>query len=207
MKSISVTAMAAAVFVALAPSASLADEPRFVQVADMHVVGDDGTTLPGAGILRRNPRGVEASLHMTGLAPDSAYTVWWVIFNDPDECTVPCGPDDVGAGVGQVFHATGYVTGADGVANVSASLARGSIAEGVSRRSDVAEAADPKTENGLRAPFRAEIHLVAARNHGPLINGRVAEQIGTIGGGCDVFACTDEQAVAFLPVTVGGAKN
>jgi len=90
-------AAAAAMLMTLASNAALADEPRFVQVVDMRVFGDAETTLPGAGNLRRNPHGVDVSLHMT-------------------------------------------------------------------------------------------------------------EQLGSISGGCDVFACTDEQAVAFLPLQVGGAE-
>ncbi|MFN0024305.1 MAG: hypothetical protein ACKVS5_10440 [Parvularculaceae bacterium] len=158
--------------------------------------------LPSAAELRRTAGGVELSARLSGLTPNSAYSAWWVIFNQPQRCTFPCGMDDVGSGVGQVFNATGYLSGADGVANVTASLRRGPIANGVDRRSNTAPALNPAFEVGLRQPVSAEIHVVIARLHGPMIAGRVAEQTLIFLGGCDVFACADQQAVIFAPITL-----
>lgn len=183
-----------------APSAFADDGPVYVQFSNAHPVGNPAVNLPGAAILTRTSSGVEVSLHFTGLDAYAAYTAWWVVFNNPSKCTIPCGPDDVGAGVGQVFHATGYVTGDDGVVNVSAHLARGAIPIGADRRSQFMLGASPAGETGLQQPYKAEIHLVAARSHGPLINGAVAGQIGSFAGSCVANGgCVDQQAVMFPP--------
>lgn len=192
-------AAAAALLLSSAPALAGAG-PTYVQASDAFTPGDPAAIHPSAAVLKRSPEGVELSGRLSGLTPNSAYTAWWVIFNYPQNCTIPCGMDDTAAGVGQVFWATGYLSGADGVANFSASLDRGAIPKGVDRRSFTAPALNPASEVGLRQPLSAEIHVLIARSHGPLITGRVAEQTTTFNGGCNVFACVDQQAVVFLPV-------
>jgi len=194
---------AAAAVLALGAAPAFAEGAQtYAQIVNTFTPGNPGATLPSAAELRRNAGGVELSARLSGLTPNSTYTVWWVIFNQPQRCTFPCGMDDVGSGVGQVFNATGYLSGADGVANVAASVRRGPIAQGVDRRSNTAPALNPAFEVGLRQPIGAEIHVVLARLHGPMIVGRVAEQTSTFAGGCDVFACADQQAAIFPPITL-----
>lgn len=173
--------------------------PRYVQAADMTDFAT-GAILPGAGVLSRDESGVSASLSMTGLLPNAAYTAWWAVFNRPDRCTLPCSIDDVIAGIGQSFYAAGYIADGEGVANISARLLRGPIPIGADRLSDNNPAVDPAGEVGLKNPYKAEIHVVAARVHGPLVVGRVDEQLSTFGGGCDLFACANRQVVQFAPV-------
>lgn len=172
------------------------------QIVNTFVPGNPAAVLPSAAELRRGPAGVDLSARLSGLTPNSAYTAWWVVFNRPGRCTFPCGMDDVGSGVGQVFNATGYLSGADGVANVTAHLDRGPIPTGVDRRSMTNPALNPAFEVGLRQPITSEIHLVIARLHGPMIAGRVAEQTTGFLGGCDVFACADQQFVIFPPISL-----
>ncbi len=172
------------------------------QIVNTFVPGNPAAVLPSAAELRRSATGVDLSARLSGLTPNTAYSAWWVIFNKPGRCTVPCGMDDVGAGVGQVFNATGYLSGADGVANATAHLDRGPIPIGVDRRSMTNPALNPAFEVGLRQPITSEIHLVIARLHGPMIAGRVAEQTTGFLGGCDVFACADQQFVVFPPISL-----
>ncbi len=196
----------AAPFLALALAAApgaLADDNTVVQAANMHDPGDSTIEFAGAGILTRSKKGVAVSLHMTGLQPLGAYTAWWIVFNEPDDCTDPCGLDDLIAGIGQGFYATGYVAGAGGSANAYASLPEGPIPEGADRLSTFF-GFDPATETGLKDSFDAEIHLIAARSHGEVQAGLAADQIGSFDGNCggppDFPDCADLQAVAFLAV-------
>lgn len=134
------------------------------------------------------------TLQTTGLEPGSAYTVWWVVFNDPAGCEGGCGADDVNAnpprGDRTVFFAAGHVIGADGTGNFA-----GQIPEG-----------RPGTDqiflgDGILDDSRsAEVHLVV-RTHGQAIPGLVDEQISTFnGGGCPtVPVCTNKQAAVHLP--------
>ncbi len=194
---------AASAAIALGLSPAFAESAvRYAQTFNTFTPGNPAAILPSAAELRRGPEGVALSARLSGLTPNAAYTAWWVVFNRPARCTLPCGMDDVMSGVGQVFNATGYLSGADGVANVTAVLDRGPILEGVDRRSNTAPALNPAFEVGLRQPITAEIHLVIARLHGPMIAGRVAEQTTRFLGGCDVFACADQQAVVFPPITL-----
>lgn len=197
-----VCAVAAVLSLGAAPAFAEDGARTFAQIVNTFTPGNPAAMLPSAAELRRSAGGVDLSARLSGLTPNSAYTAWWVIFNQPRRCTFPCGMDDIGSGVGQVFNATGYLSGADGVANVTASLRRGPISIGVDRRSSSAPALNPAFEVGLRQPISAEIHLVIARLHGPMIVGRVAEQTTAFLGGCDVFACADQQAVVFAPITL-----
>lgn len=175
---------------------------NYAQTVNTFTPGNPAAIQPSAVELRRSPSGVELSARLTGLSPNGAYSAWWVIFNRPQNCTAPCGMDDIGAGVGQVFNATGYMSDASGVANPVASLARGPIPFGVDRRSQSNPALNPASEVGLRQPFAAEIHVIVARHHGPAVTGRAAEQTTSFLGGCDVFTCADQQAAVFLPVRI-----
>jgi hypothetical protein len=196
-------ACAACAAMTLGVAPAFADGAKtYAQTFNTFTPGNPAAILPSAAELRRSAAGVDLSGRLSGLTPNSAYSAWWVIFNSPGRCTVPCGMDDVMSGVGQVFNATGYLSGAGGVANVTAHLDRGPIPAGVDRRSNTAPALNPAFEVGLRQPITSEIHLVIARLHGPMIAGRVAEQTTGFLGGCDVFACADQQFVVFPPITL-----
>ena len=97
--------------------------------------------------------------------PVGAYTVWWVIFNKPGECSDgACGANDTGRAKdppgnlaeGGVLWATGGIVGPDRMGHFSASLGLG------------VDAAPGPVLRGpaLTNPMGAEIHLVV-RYHGP----------------------------------------
>ena len=154
----------------------------------------NSTNQTSAGMLVITNQSVDARLALTGLDADAAYTVWWVVFNKPDNCMNgpgACGPGDVPNAKGSVFFATGFVTGNDGNANVTTHLKAGKPPKGL-------EALVP---GGLKRgnAFKAEFHMVV-RSHGSPIPGTLAEQIGTNGGGCDINACSDQFTIIFPPV-------
>ncbi len=169
------------------------DGPSVYQTANIHDFPAGTTDLGGAATLLRTKQAVDVRIATTGLDQLAAYTVWWIVFNNPAACVGGCGPDDLGnpATGASVFYAVGFVTGIEGVANVSAHVAAGSLPQGV----EVRRGSGLMPGNG----FDAEIHLLI-RSHGALIPGLVDAQIGSFGGGCEINVCTDQQAVAFLAV-------
>ena len=159
------------------------------------------SVVPSSGVLHRKKDGVFFDGTFRALESDSAYSIWWIIFNDPSACAqTPCGEPDIIAGAGQVFYAGGFTTDGAGVGNVSARLPRGPVPQGADRFSEFVSIIDPASETGLRNTKGAQIGVVA-RYHGdidPLILG---SQIGTYLGGCDVpgVNCADVQIVIFAP--------
>jgi hypothetical protein len=171
-----------------------------------------GTPVEGArSQLVRHEGGVSMTFQTHGLAGGDAYTVWWVIFNDPSQCSAPgCDEDDLfvnpadpsqgidpnGVGV-WVGYAAGHVVGDSGRASFAAGLSAGDTSGTLLG-----------TSAGLDDPFAAEVHLVL-RRHGPALTGQaLVEQITTFGGGCSTmtggtdpagFDCYDPQAAMHLP--------
>ena len=141
----------------------------------------DGTLVPGASSkITRNSRGATATLTTSGLTPGNAYTMWMVVFNEPDECaTTPCTLDDVEPGtaaVVDVIYVAGNVVGSNGTATFS-----GRRAAGDNSKSLFAQLGAPAP--GLIDPHLAEMHLVV-RDHGPAIPGQISSQIQTFEGAC-----------------------
>lgn len=190
-------------------------DATFQSVATHSLPG--GAELNGAGLLWRTRHAVWARLSPTGLDAEHGYTVWWIIFNNPENCVdaepnVPgspsCGLVDLGRPSVDpaVFYAGGFVSGpsidgdllADGSPNVTLHLAAGDVAEGI----DVLVEGQGAGGNGLNTGngFGAEIHMII-RSHEPISDGSVDEQIGTFAGlcGAGLMDCEDQQAVAFTP--------
>jgi hypothetical protein len=153
--------------------------------------------VPGAGAatLFRSKNRLETQVAIAELAVNSAYTVWWIIFNNPAECDGPCDGSDLGTPAvrASVVYAAGFVTGTEtGTGHATASLEAGALPEGV----DVAAG----TVKGLR-PGRglaAEIHIMI-RHQGFLDKGHVNEQIGSLIGAWDDPSRNWYSAV-FVPV-------
>ncbi|MEM8773128.1 MAG: hypothetical protein AAGD92_15890 [Pseudomonadota bacterium] len=159
----------------------------------------------GAGVLTRDHDSLRIALHLSELDPNTYYTVWWSVFNNSGRCTEsPCAlPGDIIAGAGQSINAGGFISGEDGVANVSYELPRGSIPSGLDRGSRFVPIIDPDFEVGLRRPFRSEIQMVI-RRHGPVGSGDPVGQLTLFDGGCPGFpefsGCQDQQLVIFDPI-------
>ncbi|NIR88294.1 MAG: hypothetical protein GWO40_17630 [Gammaproteobacteria bacterium] len=170
---------------------------RTYQTADLQDFATDAFRA-GAATLVRTRNEVWVNISSADLDPDSAYTVWWVVFNNPDECFGDCGLDDLGSPAvdAGVFYAAGFVTDLDGTANASFHLKAGPPPEGADFLLDARGDGDGLDRgNG----FGADIHLIV-RTHEGLIPGRVAEQIGSFAGACDVNACEDQQFAIFPAV-------
>ncbi len=150
----------------------------------------------GTSDLTRSLDGISMNIDTTDL-PVGAYTTWWVIFNNPSECTDgECGSDDSGKAVGNptggsVLWATGGIVGPDRMGHFSASLGVGlDAAPGPVLRGP-----------GLTNPMGSEIHIVV-RYHGPASFGDAAvlgAELTTVGGTCDTFPCYDPQVTVHTP--------
>ena len=177
-------------------SAAFASGPAQVNTT---VVNDLSDFTPIAGSSARlvaNDQGATIQVNTSELPAGHAVTVWWVIFNNPENCSDgECGPDDafpppgnIAAGA-SVSFAAGHMIGGDGQANFGA-------------HTSVGEDAAPWTV-GLLNPRTAEFHFLL-RDHGPAIPGMVNEQISTPGAACNNFppftgdyVCKDLQVVIF----------
>lgn len=150
---------------------------------------DESPITGGSATLLRSVRGVSFSAQAAGLEPEAAYTVWWIIFNNPENCEYPGGPNgakcngpDLGnpAVNGSVTWATGRVSDAHGFASFDAHLIRG---------------AGPTSDDGFGPGLvgnGAEIHLVYL-SHGPVatLNDLNAALTGFSTCGDEPNGCTD----------------
>lgn len=146
----------------------------------------DGTqaALPvvGSSTLHRNANGITATFRAEGLMPGHTFTVWWVVWNAPEECDGPCDdPDFFNPDVlVEVLYAGGNVAGNNGKISISAHLNEGDDGGSVNELFGL-----PDIDGGaLIDALAAEVHLVL-RSHGPKIPGMVNDQISSYVGGCD----------------------
>ena len=178
-------------------------EVRVVQAVNAVDLTQNDIQTASAGVLVRSRSNLEAHLSMTGLTPFNAYTVYWMIYNRPENCAVQtfCNPVDltdasgapdpekIKAVGGTVFVGSGFIASGDGTANVNLALEDGPLPIG-----DTA-AVPPLAGflwpgNGLHAFIIAII-----RTHGTAAAGRVATQINQPEAGCVI--CFDQQAIIF----------
>lgn len=173
----------------------------------------DGSEVEGAwATISRTNAGVVGTMHTSDLTPEDVVTMWWVVFNVPQNCSDACGDDDIfvvdengelvigenGAELNveqieaaqiSVIGATGNVIGENGEGHFSAVL---SIGE------------NPNVVFGpsLMYPMSAEIHYVL-RTHGPVNSDTLDEQIIFINGGCEAewpnTPCQDVQFAVNQP--------
>jgi hypothetical protein len=173
----------------------------------------DGMPVEGArSSLLRNASGLRMTIHTTNLPSGDTFTVWWVIFNNPENCEHPieglmaCSEEDLFTeSVGtSVLYAAGNSVGGNGRSTFASSL----------RVNDLTGCQTPfdafgLCRDGLVNPYGAEVHFVV-RSHGPKIPGLVNEQIGTFAGGCTPETsfgagdgpnvCNDLQFGIFMPL-------
>ena len=142
----------------------------------------DGSEVFGSWsrLIRYND-GVYMSVRTTQLPMRSADTVWWVIFNNPENCSHGTGGFRCGEGdladpsiEPSILYATGQVIGG-GVGSFTASLAMNDTSGCVNTL---------PCNDGLTNPMGADIHLIV-RSHGPMLTDLYQEQISTFGGGCN----------------------
>lgn len=146
----------------------------------------DGSTVEGASsTLVRSNDSVTGTV-LTTLSPDETATIWWVVFNKPENCSddvcddndVLPPPGNVDAGV-SVIYATGRAADMYGKAEYGAKLMVGDMSKVL-------------FGPGLQDIKNAEIHMVV-RSHGPRDLKKEYEQISTFNEGCPASGCVDIQ--------------
>jgi hypothetical protein len=183
-----------------------------VAVQNMLWEGTDMIVEDAQAILVRMYHGLSMTIETTGLEAGHVYTIWWVIFNKPENCSNGvCGPDDVflmdegqfiltddglrqpnvaGREITQAssLRATGNIGYHDGTSVFRAHLPIGDTTD------------DMAFGPALLDSMGSEVHLII-RSHGPIIPELLNEQLMTAWGGCpdpyDRSPCQDVQLAIF----------
>lgn len=141
--------------------------------------------IPDAGVatLKRGNGKISMNFKVEGLTSGYAYTIWWVIWNNPGDCGIPnqCADTDFAVADDvqvEVLYAAGHVVGKSGKGNFSGSLSENDDDGSINDLFGL------PGYGGLQDSKNAEVHLVL-RSHGPAIPGEVNEQINSYPGGCD----------------------
>jgi hypothetical protein len=148
--------------------------------------------------LRRTPNGISWTFKTSELQAKHAYTLWVVVFNYPENCVNGCGLDDLGRQdvAATLAYGGGHVVGRTGEATFSGHLQEGDTS-GFPNDSPFAGVVGGE-HVGLVDSRLADVHLVV-RDHGVVIPQRLAEQLHTFSGTCNVNACANVQFAAHVP--------
>jgi len=140
--------------------------------------------VSGKSTLIRGRRGIWARYKAKKLIPGHAYTLWWVIWNKPENCTTPnqCNDGDFPNAANvevELLYASGAVAKRNGKVTFYSRLRAGNDSGSVNDLFGLPFFGGLQKGN----TFGSEVHLVI-RSHGPAIPGLVNEQIGGYLGGC-----------------------
>lgn len=134
----------------------------------------------GTSTLVRTRNGVNYRLSTSELEPGSAYTLWILVFNDPEGCATPLNCVDADIvnpdAKPDMLYAAGTLVGRRGTATFAGRLKVGDLSGSIN---------DPVSlpAFGLMDPFGAEIWL-AVHQHGPKIPEFMPDMIQSVDGGC-----------------------
>jgi len=176
-----------------------------------------GTQVPSAASqLVRNESGISADFNTSGLTPDQAVTLWFIVFNYPEKClagSYNCGPADMGANrpaKGDFMVAGGHVIDASGYASFGGRLNVGDTAG--SGLAEFTGGCMPGLPNcggpiGL-VNVDGALVVLAVHSHGPKLTGQdLKSQISSYLGGCQTFIGTlpggFAASEAEVPVNIG----
>ncbi len=170
------------------PESSLGDDITVSKAVNSKMtvpVGSPLVVVQGTSTLHQNKNNITVNFKTNGLIPGHAVTLWWVIWNSPENCATPfecSGVDFAPANIAnvnvEVLYAAGHVVGFSGQGTFSASLKKDDDSGSVNVLMEFPPV------GGLLDTQKAEDHLVI-RTHGPKIPGEVNEQISSYVGGCE----------------------
>lgn len=159
---------------------------------------EDNVVAGTLSTLERTAKGVHVSLETTGLTPGSAYTLWWVVFNYPHECsTQGCIPQNFMEAkvAAMVKYGVGAIADETGAATFDTFLSVGDVAGALDNNSGFDfEVVEPAP--GLIEPLTAEFHVVL-RSHGTALPDPT-EQLTSFNGGCNP-ECFNAQVAMHVP--------
>ncbi|MDW4551646.1 hypothetical protein R5H32_20120 [Defluviimonas sp. D31] len=186
-------AFASCIALALSCQGGFADTVREAALKS-HPSQGEVHAIQGARVaLATSTAGVHFDFQSAELHPGHAYTLLMAVMNRPSECpALPCTPKDVLGRSDIVRSDVGVVGGA--VARADGTL----YITGIQKVGALPEAF---FGHGLQDPPAAEIHFVL-NDHGPAIEGRMVEMLGTYRGGC-----TDESLPPPMPAAARASGN
>lgn len=203
---LSITALAVVMIAGVADAGSQMTSSTDVQSVFRF---SDGSDTGGQSVLTRTEGMVLITVEAASLRAGDAFTLWWIVFNDPAACSAPgCGEDDIvnedgslneagimAAGIG-IGHATGNLARADGTTEFGGRLIRNddSGAHQIVVPAGLGDANVLMTASGLDA----EVHVVV-QSHGRAREGnRLLRQLTSFQAACNP-RCRDIQFAAHLP--------
>lgn len=176
MRVFSIALVAAALTIGLTGASIAGSYETEVKAYGMSAPDD---VVEGAqAVMVSSEAGVAGIFTTSNLVPGHVYTMWVAIINKPEACELKdvdhCTPGDV-VGRSDVVESDvtlgdGMVASADGTATFRTFIPTGDVG-----RSWIG--------NGLTNPMGAEIHF-ALHDHGPEIDGKIAEMLTTAREGC-----------------------
>lgn len=136
----------------------------------------------GEAHLVRTDDGISSRSRLSGIEP-GVYTLWWVVWNAPENCDDPFACTEADLSNPDVELAIGYgggrVVESNGRLNLAASLEEGEELTGFPTEFEFALV----DSNSMANARHAEVHLVL-RSHGEKIPGLVDEMLHTFQAGC-----------------------
>lgn len=167
----------------------------------------DGSPAGGKSILTRTDTMVVATVEAANLVPGDAHTLWFVVFNEPANCSDGvCGEDDIFGPDGNL-NEDGIVAAQIGIGNASGNVAKSNgtaefgavLRQGVNDDHQVLFPAGFDGASLLTAdPDDAEVHLVV-QTHGQARGGsQLATQLTYVEAACTPF-CGDIQFSVHAP--------
>ncbi|KKD39702.1 MAG: PEP-CTERM sorting domain-containing protein [Limnoraphis robusta] len=188
-------------FVVLGVSLAAPAQAATLQTSNLFELPTRTPIVDSVATLNRTSNSLDLNINTSNLDP-GAYSVWWLIFNNPEFCVEGCGVDDFANPDVQasVIWATGDVVDASEIGDFSASLTENYLPD------------NPQQllfGNGLLDSFAAEIQSVV-RYHGPASDepDLLEQQLTTFNGQCSLtagdglFPCSDSQITQFEGVKV-----
>ena len=152
-------------------------------IADIFEPANSGIKR-GTSTLIRNENNLQVQFETSNLIPNHAYTLWWVIWNKPENCTdypEPCLDTDftIADKVEVEFlYANGLVADSNGDILFTATLNENDNLNSIN-----ASVFEFPEFGGLQDAQKAEVHFIL-RSHGPAVDGIINQRISTFGGGC-----------------------
>ncbi len=189
---------------------------RSVKDGTVHTFPNGDLVTGGSTRLVRTENAVTSAFNTNSLVPGNTYTMWWVVFNNPEYCQHPmpglsaCGEGDLLLFGGNpyisssVLFAAGNIVGESGQASFGATLDVDQLPSGHGQHI---------WGPGLTDSEKAEVHLVI-RDHGPEQPGLEESQVTSFGGGCTSvsdpsgtgpegpYACADVQFTTHMPAWI-----
>ena len=180
----------------------------------MHRYSDKAVIDDTEATLMRMDHGVSTTVNTVGLKAGDAVTMWWVVFNQPQNCSdAKCGENDVfnlDANEKLILNDDGkppFNKAAHEAAQISVTYANGHVIDAGGKAKfrgqlPVGDTTQTLFGPGLVDSMKAEIHLVL-RTHQQAKPGQVDAMTYTLNGGCAAKfpnePCEDLQFTVFMP--------